>query len=45
LSDIVLLKKADRGNARRARITAGACVLQRDATQSKDRDLVSASYA
>jgi hypothetical protein len=43
LSDVVLLKKANRGNASRARIKASASVLKRNATQCKNGDLLPAS--
>jgi len=41
---IVLLEKADRGNACRTRIKAGTSVLERNAAQGKNWDLVSASF-
>jgi hypothetical protein len=42
--DVVLLKHADRGNARCTRIQARASILERNAAQGKYRDLLSASF-
>ena len=41
--DVILLKEADRGNAGRARVHAGASVRECDAAQGEDGDLLSAS--
>jgi hypothetical protein len=42
--DVVLLKKADRGNASRARIKACTSVLDRDTTESKDGEFLSTDF-
>ena len=42
--DVVLLKKANPGNASRPRIKAGASVLDRNATESKHGDLLSTNF-
>ena len=39
--DIVLLKKADRGNASRTRVDGKPSILERDATQGNNRNLLS----
>src|ERR1700676_3059947 len=44
LGNVVLLKKPDRANTSRARIHTVASVLERNATQGKDRDLLPASF-
>jgi hypothetical protein len=38
------LKKPDRGNTGRTRINTGASILERDATQGKDWDILPASF-
>jgi hypothetical protein len=43
--NVILLKKPDRGDASRACVTARLHILDRNATQSKDRDLLLASVA
>ena len=43
--DIIQLKKADRGNASRARIKAGTGILERDATQGEDGNPLPASFS
>jgi hypothetical protein len=43
--DVVLLEKADCGDAGGARIKTGACILECDPAQGKDGDLLPASFA
>jgi len=43
--DVVLLKKADPGNASRARIKTGTSVLDSHATECKHRDFLLTSFA
>jgi hypothetical protein len=44
LCDVVLLKKANPGNASRPRIKTGASVLDRNTTEGKHRDLLSTNF-